>query len=328
MALNADDARPIGIDLGSAYSAIRKWYQANMQLVEARSDEYARGSAALIRALPPSDELSTLEFRAVFAEVISGYLEWGYHRSDEHFKMGAYAHAALDAAGLSHNLSEPERVQLGTSRLWPFLFFNRGRPVSGGGSPGGPLLASTCPAPDCPLRSSPFAAPGGGLPVLLHLMFVGGGRKPPRDQFLDLVRRVHKGTSAREEILTDPYIYSDAGEGGTRGGYENLIEYLHALNLAKTSEFTLSVNPSPRNASEAAKLGFKRTVTDAFPNAKIATFSSASRFHDRFYLVRDAGGSLSGIFGPSLNGLDSDSVVLMGELEPMGAMDRLRALFN
>ena len=164
MALNSSDRRPTGISFADAYSAIREWYQANIQLVEARPGDYARGSTALIRALPSAAELSTLELRAVFAEVISGYLEWGYHQSDGRFKMGAYAHAALDAADLPHNLTDAERGRLTTSRLWPFLFFNRARTGSGGGTLGGLLLASNCPIPDCPVRNAWVVASRSSLP--------------------------------------------------------------------------------------------------------------------------------------------------------------------
>lgn len=48
-----------------------------------------------------------------------------------------------------------------------------------------------------------------------------------------------------------------------------------------------------------------------------------TRFHDRFYLARHGDGSVSGLFGPSMNGLNDKSFVLVGELEEM-TLRRLR----
>jgi len=87
--------------------------------------DYAKKSEALILALPPPDELSQLEIRAVLGEVIYGNLEWAYHQADSQYKMAAYAHGALEAAGLSWSLTEEDRKQLVGSRLWPHLMINR-----------------------------------------------------------------------------------------------------------------------------------------------------------------------------------------------------------
>ena len=330
MGLHRDDPRPSGISLGKAYSAIRDWYQSAIHLIEARQDDYGHGSAALIRALPPASHLSALELRAVFAEVICGYLEWAYHLRDGQFKMGAYAHAALDAAGTSYNLTQEEQAALITSRLWPFLFIHRGRTGHDPGNPGGSIVIGECPAPDCPLRAPALAGPPTDAAIVLRLMTVGGGsdRRAPIREFLDLVRRVHKGSRAREVILTDPYIYSDAGEDDRTGGYANLVEYLRALNLGEDSEFVVRLNPRAKRASQAVKEILKRAIRDAFPRARVETFTGNSHFHDRFYLVRDAAGGFTGIFGPSLNGLDSNSVVLMGELEQTKTLERLRHFFE
>ena len=168
-----------------AYSAIRKWYQKNIGLPEQRGGNSARGLAALIRALPPSKQLSRLELRAALTEVISGHLEWGDHHSDGRFKMGAYAHAALDAAGLPHNLTEREQDELQTSRLRRFFLFNRDRVEAGGAGPGSPLLATECPASDCPFRTARLPGPRADAPVLLDFMSVGGGRpKSPKASIL------------------------------------------------------------------------------------------------------------------------------------------------
>jgi hypothetical protein len=156
-------------------------------------------------------------------------------------------------------------------------------------------------------------------------MGVGGAHKPPRDEFLDLVRRVHRDQDIRQVILTDPYVYLDLSERGQPGGYSALIDYLGALGLARGSAFDLKLNPMPRKANKTAPQVLQRKVKNAFPSARVKTFAAGHRFHDRFYLARDRSGRLSGIFGPSLNGLAAQAVVLMGELEK-GALDRLEPL--
>lgn len=62
------------------------------------------------------------------------------------------------------------------------------------------------------------------------------------------------------------------------------------------------------------RFGFFRTITE-------------TRFHDRFYLARHRDGSVSGLFGPSMNGLNDKSFVLVGELEEM-TLKRLRSCLN
>jgi hypothetical protein len=87
--------------------------------------EYGKRSEALIKALPPASALTDLEIRAVLREVVSGNLEWAYHDTDGQCKMSAYAHGALEAAGLNCSLSESEEQELKGSKLWPHLMINR-----------------------------------------------------------------------------------------------------------------------------------------------------------------------------------------------------------
>jgi len=119
MILTVRDAKPEGITFVDAYAAIRSWFSYNAHLPAAAS------SRGLIAVLPPSGQVSPVECKAVFAEVILGGLEWGYNQSDGRFSMAAYAWAALEAAGTGHILSYEERRQLRPSPLWPFLHFNR-----------------------------------------------------------------------------------------------------------------------------------------------------------------------------------------------------------
>jgi hypothetical protein len=121
MGLSRSDPKPNNISIVDAYSAIRTWYQAHVADAERGESDYGRRSAELIRHLPAAPELSDLEQRAVLREVVCALLEWGYHRSDGRFKMAAYAHAALDAAGKPYYLSEQEAEELKSSQLWPYL---------------------------------------------------------------------------------------------------------------------------------------------------------------------------------------------------------------
>jgi len=182
-----------------------------------------------------------------------------------------------------------------------------------------------CPAEECPLRKGPRTAQARGEVAVLRLMVAGGAHKPPKGEFLDLVRRVHKDQLILEVILTDPYIYLDLSERGQPGGYVALIDYLHALRLTQDSAFDLKLNPSPRKATTTARQLLERKVKGAFPRARLGAFPASHRFHDRFYLTRDRSGRLAGIFGPSLNGLGAKTIVLMGELEH-GALQRLGGL--
>jgi len=125
MGLSPNDKKPVNIALKEAYSKIRKWYQANIDMARSGNDDYGNRSAALIEALPQANMLSDLEIRAILGEVIYGNLEWAYHKDDGDYKMAAYAHGALEAAGLSWSISEEERNQLKNSALWPHLMISR-----------------------------------------------------------------------------------------------------------------------------------------------------------------------------------------------------------
>jgi len=128
MGLDTTDIIP-AIDFSSAYAAIRAWYQANSELLRGRMAPcaYVDESEALIHALPES--LSDLETKAVFSEIISGLLEWGYHDSDGRYKMAAYAHGALETAGQDYCFEPDELDALSRSGLWRLLTASRYRPT-------------------------------------------------------------------------------------------------------------------------------------------------------------------------------------------------------
>ena len=99
MVLSVRDAKPEGIAFVDAYTAIRSWFSYNAHLPSAAS---ARN---LIAALPTSAEVSAIECKAVFAEVINGGLEWAYNQSDGRFNISAYA---VGRAGDRGRRSHPE----------------------------------------------------------------------------------------------------------------------------------------------------------------------------------------------------------------------------
>ena len=121
MGLSSSDRQPVGITPVDAYEKAREWYQTNTSLLTQQDSSYARDSEALIRTLPAGSDASDLEVRAVLGEIIYGNLGWAYHKDDGHYKMAAYAHAALETAGLNWTLTHNEREQLEKSKLWPHL---------------------------------------------------------------------------------------------------------------------------------------------------------------------------------------------------------------
>ena len=125
MGLLPSDKIPPNVSFRDAYSKIREWCQANVEIPESRNDEYGNRGATLTKALPLHDNLSDLEIQAVLGEVIYGNLEWAYHQDDGAYKMAAYAQGALEATGLSFVLSSDEKAKLQDSPLWTHLTLSR-----------------------------------------------------------------------------------------------------------------------------------------------------------------------------------------------------------
>ena len=187
-------------------------------------------------------------------------------------------------------------------------------------------LSESCPLIDCPHKNiSTYLPSQFNLERIQNLSFASGapGHKKPNIEFMALIRLVHRDIKhIKEVILTDRYIYSDVGEDGARGGFANLINYLYAVGVDNNLHFTLKLNPHA-STTERKKDFFRAKIKQTFPNIIVATYSAKYFFHDRFYLVRDKYGKLTGIYGPSLNGLDSRSIVLMGEIKGKEALGRL-----
>ncbi|WP_159011263.1 hypothetical protein [Bradyrhizobium sp. S69] len=189
----------------------------------------------------------------------------------------------------------------------------------------------SCPEPNCPLklgrppkpfaRSSASAADGD---VVAELMRVSGGFKAKINTFLDAARTVHGGKgSAKDLLVTDPYIYFDEGEDGSKGGTDNFLKYLDVLNIPTNEMFTIFQPPYAKG--DKVVIGdVWRTTVKQYGDArgyklqfKFFRTNTGIRFHDRFYLARHGNGLVSGLFGPSMSGLTDSSFVLIGELETM-----------
>lgn len=188
----------------------------------------------------------------------------------------------------------------------------------------------SCPRQDCPLKDEKelHGYDESSDVALLNFLSAGGGpqAKPPIGMFLDLVRKNHATMGlVKEVILTDPYIYSDLSEDGDAGGFENLMAYLEALKIDSESSFTIKMTPSPKRSTKKAKEALHRKISNAYPNVSLGNYSPKCNFHDRFYIVRDDKGKLGGVFGPSLNGLSSNAIVLMGDLNGQQVLKKLSA---
>lgn len=211
------------------------------------------------------------------------------------------------------------------------------REVPGRDVPRGPSAAGPCEHPECPRRPSVVQAASdhgstddrdSEQPALTHLMVVGGGpgKKPLRDRFLDLVRKVHSGAGAAVKVVvTDPFLLTDTSENGTSGGFKNFCDYLRELHLA--SNAVLFITPGPKKPS-ANRTRWIDSVQKAFPGLRIESFASKFSFHDRFYIVEHQGGDVRGVFGPSMNGLSDTDIALFGELEVPNALATLATWFD
>ena len=148
----------------------------------------------------------------------------------------------------------------------------------------------------------------------LSMLTVGGFvSNTPKKAFFDLVTKTHRGQKVKEVLITDRFIYLDAGEDGLPGGYSNIITYLQTLKIDKNDEIAIITNPNAK--SQGNKIVFEEYIRSVFPNVEFKCFSKNISFHDRFYLVRDSQGQMKGVFGPSLNGLNSESIVIMGDID-------------
>jgi hypothetical protein len=198
----------------------------------------------------------------------------------------------------------------------------------------------SCPQQDCPLKLG--GQPGQALDhrtqadngsVVVELMTVAGGWSVKANALYDMARKVHGGKGPIKELLvTDPFIFLDKSEENTTGGIASFLKYLDCLNIPQ-SEITIHQPPYAKGKKGASGPLWRRTVAEHGKRkgykVRFVYFRTITetRFHDRFYLARHADGSVSGLFGPSMNGLNDKSFVLVGELEAM-TLKRLRGCLH
>ncbi len=128
--------------------------------------------------------------------------------------------------------------------------------------------------------------------------------------------------------MTDPYIYSDVSEDGHEGGFSTLVAYLDALGISADDSFILRMTPSPKRGTVTAKKNLHRYLKTKFKNIQFKDYSPQLKFHDRFYVVRHRSGKIKGVFGPSINGLTSDAIVLMGDIDELQPLKKLEGWFG
>ncbi|MRS19805.1 hypothetical protein GJV08_11625 [Enterobacteriaceae bacterium RIT692] len=157
----------------------------------------------------------------------------------------------------------------------------------------------------------------------MQMMTVAGGkdRNPPAKSFFDLINATKiKNTEVARVILTDPFIYSDIGQTGEGGGFSNLLILLENLTNSTASTFELQLTPQ-NNVEKKDK--FENSIKQKFPNCTVSNHKNSSTFHDRFIFVQYANGFHKAWYGPSLNGLGSNSIIIFGDLTDNNAVTRL-----
>lgn len=205
-----------------------------------------------------------------------------------------------------------------------------------------------CPTPECPLRERrPHAdlpsederegnAPTGVLEdVTAHVVQVQAQGLSPEKGFLNMAMHVRGRLKhpVKRVIVTDPYVHCDNSEDGAAGGHDALLNFLEALGLGADMSFLLELTPTPKRGTDGRALEdttLGRKLLAKFPRMVLRQHRPCrGGFHDRFYLVIDRAGRWDGLYGPSINGLSSCAIVLVGDLaEDSPAKRRLMQLLG
>jgi hypothetical protein len=99
--LSDSDPKPYEASSIESYDAIRSWYQANLDRFA--SDpvhaNHIKDCRDYVEALQPGSKASEQQIDDLFHQVVMGVLECGYHQSDGHYKMAAYAEVGQQKRG-------------------------------------------------------------------------------------------------------------------------------------------------------------------------------------------------------------------------------------
>lgn len=166
-------------------------------------------------------------------------------------------------------------------------------------------------------------------PIQLDLMTVGGGNKRNHlNEFINLIQTsvkvTHTADNIQSLIFTDPYLAKSTSEDGqSHNGFDNLKRVIaEGFGIDESTCFKLYVSQSLNHVRENFESHLKKT----FSGIDVRLYTG-SQIHDRFYMAQNKGNTLKGVFGPSVNGLNANSVFLMGELE-RNVLDELQTLIN
>ena len=179
-----------------------------------------------------------------------------------------------------------------------------------------------CDHPFCPRKQRSLSA-NESPHAVMEMMVVAGGTEfnPPAKSFFDLINATKKKYSiVRRVIMTDPFIYADIGQSGSRGGFTNLVKLLGHLNIEQTTSFELQLTP---RVGQEKRDELQNMIKKEFPDCTLTSHKSTSTFHDRFIFVEYHDGERRAWYGPSLNGLNSDSIVIFGDVTEASALKQL-----
>lgn len=193
----------------------------------------------------------------------------------------------------------------------------------------------------CPVCSKPVNSSNTVESDYLNLEISGGlNRKSSVPAFMQLVTKNRKAkikSPIKDVYFTDRFLLADSGEAGTGGGYDNIIKYLESLAIEKDTEFTVHTPNWPTKSLIQKERGdclssaqqiLKNLIEQSYPNVQFSRLPQKPVFHDRLYLTRGSDSQINGVFGPSLNGLGSQDIALMGEIEDKNLLDTLGGILS
>jgi hypothetical protein len=183
-----------------------------------------------------------------------------------------------------------------------------------------------CPSNSCPMESE--RGHSGATSIVTDsgdLIFgfmatnsASSARQSEWNRFLDTVRYAHRGQKSPSNVyVTDPFIMTESGQDKEhREVWNFFLDYLAALNVKPDFKLTMW-NGELQNVAEPARRAWHQHLMSKYSKCSVIwPDGKTPTFHDRFYLAcGSSAADLSGVFGPSLNGLGSDAIFIMGKIE-------------